>query len=1477
MAEELKRHDIAFSLDLNKHPKDAINLSLINAENFRISEDGTCLTIDNKIYKIDKINNKLNEHFNKNEHIDWKIVNILSTNKEIILFVVSNYNFITSNVYINNELLGYKYLNIFRYNEEIDQISDAIIDSKLISKTIFTEKIGNSDENSINTINEVVSDIRIDALKYYGGKFSGTYTYNVKNELIIAFCEYDSIYSDKSEIGEPLQIINLGYWDSYIDDDNNEIYNLINENNLDPRTFPLCPEVTIPKIINDEIINGFSKKGWYHFYIRYKINKHDYTQWFNFGKSFYLDEYKKQTIFSYKATSATTGLEGTENKVWEESNYFSDETEVCNKSIKFDLKNIDNKYKFYQIGFVCTTKTYTTCRITNDINIENESFTLDFSSCVDYNPKEIIKVYNNYYNVKNVINYNNRLYISNYNEIKNINEETNISAIISSNPLANIRNKIIVNGNNKYVDINQNYKLKDFLPFNYVFSFDEIEPPLVNDEKEIELYKKGGFNSNPGTHESPAPFEQKLQDKFTELTTINVNSTEYCVITKILCVRANGAEEFIEIKNQEYPIDKIIEFRKYWIKRFHIYGVRYKGLKYIDTDIEYSFNESKNAFINNSVIPKTNLLVSNTTNNLKQYNFKLEKSYKVYEEITSQTTEFTLIPNQPYVFFIHYVDKYGQITNGNMLHLSNISNTILYQDDCYLCLARVHYNWERANLTIDNIFELFYKIDSLFDFDSENINDFCNSNNVIFRSHDYNKEGVKIPTIITNNNGIEGIKLYFDFNFIKEELNKIKNTFNNITSKTFGEIYTLLSYNSINIPDKMDSTEIGEITHHTIFPFINYKVISYYNKQDHGILIPYKDNNTVYNISFEGINIPKGFNSYFISYEKLNKTLVHQGELEHISSIDDDGVYNLYNDNLNYKDSIKLNNFIINKEKVKIQNIKYIVANDIKENNQGLSTKLQFLHNNDELDTIYKSIGHLFINPLELNFIKNKTLIRISEIDNSFIQNNLTTYGFLGNHFITKSKFPYRINAANNLIKYDSTKEKLQESPIETDQNIILYDYINHTSKQLNNSPKVFKVITNDVDFNNPTAEYYDAYMFLPQDTIDLFKNNALDFDSSVLNIYTNTADNVINNNKFDKTIRRSNYIQDESLSIDWRRFDTENYKIIQENKGKITNIVGVGDLLLVHTEHSLFQFNKNNLLTAINRTVQLGQQDTFDVDYKEIFSSIYGYGGLQDNESYILGEFGYIFYNNDFNKIYQYDANSINIISSNINNFLNKHKPNKILFSEDKHNRRLLIKIIYNINKELYLSYNYDTKSFLSIHKTEYEKGYNTKLKTYLINKEISSIDYDNVENKQSKLSFIINENYSKIKRLNYIKYKLYKRNNIDNEFNANSPVEGYDIPEIINNVITRRPYSGYKLRVYNDLCDTGYLDITIDEKSTDTTNEKKPYYDLGNFVFNGLRDKNTNSIIYGNFFIVEFIFEETDKKIEFESLEYNLNYEEN
>lgn len=106
---------------------------------------------------------------------------------------------------------------------------------------------------------------------------------------------------------------------------------------------------------------------------------------------------------------------------------------------------------------------------------------------------------------------------------------------------------------------------------------------------------------------------------------------------------------------------------------------------------------------------------------------------------------------------------------------------------------------------------------------------------------------------------------------------------------------------------------------------------------------------------------------------------------------------------------------------------------------------------------------------------------------------------------------------------------------------------------------------------------------------------------------------------EYDKTVRRSNVIQDESRVNAWRTFPVEGYKNITENKGIITNLIGIGTYLLVHTQHSLFMFNGDATLKTEDKDIQLAQPDAFDTNYVEVFTSDHGYGGLQDDLSLLL------------------------------------------------------------------------------------------------------------------------------------------------------------------------------------------------------------------------------------------------------------------
>ena len=116
MAEELKRHEIAFSLDLNKHPKNATNLSLINAENFKVSEDGANLISDKTLNTISTLNNYINESYTINH--------IISTNNEIVIFA--------SDAFDSENESGKANLFIYRYNESIDVCKQIPILKKLL-------------------------------------------------------------------------------------------------------------------------------------------------------------------------------------------------------------------------------------------------------------------------------------------------------------------------------------------------------------------------------------------------------------------------------------------------------------------------------------------------------------------------------------------------------------------------------------------------------------------------------------------------------------------------------------------------------------------------------------------------------------------------------------------------------------------------------------------------------------------------------------------------------------------------------------------------------------------------------------------------------------------------------------------------------------------------------------------------------------------------------------------------------------------------------------------------------------------------------------------------------------------------------------------------------------------------------------------------------------------------------------------------
>ena len=405
------------------------------------------------------------------------------------------------------------------------------------------------------------------------------------------------------------------------------------------------------------------------------------------------------------------------------------------------------------------------------------------------------------------------------------------------------------------------------------------------------------------------------------------------------------------------------------------------------------------------------------------------------------------------------------------------------------------------------------------------------------------------------------------------------------------------------------------------------------------------------------------------------------------------------------------------------------------------------------------------------------------------------------------------------------------------------------------------------------------------------------------------------NISQFNKTVYRSDVISDESLVNGFRHFGVDEYKNITENKGKITNIVGIGFYLIVHTEYSMFVFDRSPRLTQRS---QLDIPDTFEVDYQEVMPSNEGFGGLKYKEESIVTKNGYIWFDRVNRIIFKYENGQAQILSADINNFIKVLDIDTVRFAEDIIHNRIIVCIHTNNGDYLTLSYSFYSNTFISLHDYKFTDNYRTYNKSYVFdntdtNKAIlyefddnAIADYktltldtgedtifpifptypaSNNKNK-SYVDILFNEGYDAIKALNNLDYIL---NEIHNNlvFNIASEEELY------------RRFSGDSLIIYTDETNSGELDIHVPVGSTndktdssinaielnDNISYKYPAFNKGKWSLNYFRNRVTEpvtqsevtgfsdnrSLIYGKYFVLRFIFN-NDRKIKLDSVNINV-----
>ena len=1313
--------NIVQKLSLNKHPKDVPDLSLVMAQNIKISNDESCITNEEGIRENTYIKSFLDNYYDT----DYKIVGIIPCNNELVIIAVS----------INNTSSA----SIFRYRENTSITIEDI-------KCVYTK------------------------LKYHGGKITGTFTYNVEDSLILALSEYDV---DGENI--PLKVINLGNY-------NNE--NIYNDVELNDEQLSLVPEIKIPSY-DYNYIKGRAYKGWYFVFIRYKINSVDYTQWYNFGSPIYIDSYSLKNIVkeSHRFGPSSAKAHGF-------SDSFSDDVDIVNKS--FTLNIIDNNvnYKSYQLGFICSTKTYTKAFCTRDIDITNNIFKFDSANVVESSVIDLTTSYYNYYNVKNVINYKNRLYISNYSEQSINNDITDELINIANNVKITLKREsydydFLQSLNYDYYNIllDGRVKNKTLLP-NGVYNFF------------IHFVDKYGHATKGYKIEPPKPFTlDGINTYITKIPFIYMDTVYYLLVP--------------------YNIT-IWELVKNYV---------YTNNLYVATGFTYQ---------NPNLITLENDIVVNAIS-------------EEYTEFANSDTHKDLYVSQffngGYSYYGEIYDENGPITAGHIFGVTLNTNgenlwrvpeeSYLYnQGDYTQTKMGVRYTMDVSLNSIPNNYIGYY-----------------------ISYEEYEKNAIVTGYLTRKNANVKGVNKIINYNIDAK------------TTDDENENNELFDWPEWDLPE-------------------NNKDICFYTSL-YDIADSIKLNYNTLQLETKWKSVPRG-----VSYI-LNSAEDTPYPMDAIENLNGSPVY---------------------KKAFVLRNYKLAVANDPTTNRTGVGTCLiiqdkdhLFDENSEEFVTVYIATLYNYTNDIYTN--KYKKLIRISDFIYDTNVHHINDYnGIVSNEgIIVYNHNGYIANSITDTNTYKSVTLKNGTNPYFVDEdnpignsvygvNYIsfnVYSDIVYNSKVFNNPPRIGYNFVEDP--TNENAAKVASSIVEPINSIDLFKNPQGSMEQFYPITNTNYVNDSLNVISFDKTVRRSNVIQDETRINAWRQFPIESYKNITENKGKITNLIGIGSLFLVHTEHSLFMFDTGNTLEAVDQSIQLAQPDAFEVTYKEVFTSDLGFGGLQDKESAIIDQFGYIFYNNDSNRLYQFDNKQLAIIDDDIVELLLRNKPYNARFANDKQNNRLLIKFEYGDNQYSVLSYNYNIKSFISTHTYYFDKAYNTKINLYLrcdddhnncslhqfIKNKNNYCSFDNVKtnlgeiiNQDSKLSIIVNPSFEIIKYLEYFNYKLSKIADVDKVSFTNLPVEG-----------TITPFSGNKLKVYNDLTDTGELDISVNEEISKNifANFDKPYWHLGVWNYSYLRNKiNTYpstknpdvlSRIIGNYFIIEFTFDNSDNKlIEFEGLNYKV-----
>lgn len=1222
---------------------------------------------------------------------------------------------------------------------DIDENGYIILQGNLLENSILSSLIypNENDRIKIFKYNELAESFEIlkCGWKYSGGEITGCVFKNNTNESILTICEYGAKI-DNLDI--PIKNINL---------------NTCNETD-DESIYTQNPNIPITNLTLAGTYGAPIPAGVYQFFIRYKINDYNYTPWVLCSKE----------LFAGTKKSVLT-LQGQLDYIDKHSN--------SSESFIFNVEHLYPEYKLiyskYQLGFILAQNDDSIiAREWKEFDFSNDSvyFYVDKNNVKDANIDDFLQNSFELFNVGNVANYKNKLYISNFketnfnpvltytenDEIKEYSKEINIkirSAKVFSDEVSTyINDRLLLGSDNNFTHVDT-----EELKINTLFGKNYINDIIVDTDFVDRAYKNNGFDllhrgtfidSNFTSISKFYPCKPHyLYDRFDfEQSYKNCDTSKVEILGVCLDISTTLQDEeyysvFDDPLTDIYTDESKIDYIKDYVSLIYVGDKTDIYDKVVDAGL--AIVRDKITHIQKDTSNNTyNWYVKNTSNESK----KLTSFYIIYSRITKALIDEVKKEDGYYMVWMEDWE-YNNVTHGQIItqypyfvqaNLLQFPHSPIYRKK-YRTIKTT--NVIKVNIDFDN---------GIIRTESNNKNypTLLPFTNYDFFVHYVKQNGVATNGYKINNNPIVIDKYrpqqnYFGTNYTPrlepETYYKIvvgdeyQESFNVLTNDIFAsnpENYTYKVYEPSPIVYNRHTEELTTIpgTGGNDSSSQTITVLA-----DDFILYP----------RFSNIKKPEGYVGCFFSVKKTNNNVAQLFNISVISGTTTDTIIAscMELDTLLYPQFDKLSIYKSDGTLV-TNNANYYDSGDVR-----------------RLDTFGKHGCIKFTMASGHNITSDSILWLVIKTDE--VNDRLTKL----TPFIKLEDTPVVFNSYNDLngIGFTPSVRKLINSDNKYISGDTIYN-ITHTDESSLIDISITEITGQD---DTQTEELLDEayrlkytnsavtiksnfnldYLTLSQDlspkyktigtgstkhsklyySVDSLISSEIYQLQSCYKDYSRKLYDKVDKTKivvFDNVVRSSNTIADEEYNT--FKFIGTDYYTIPTTRGKIVNLISIANGIYVHCEHSLYKFSDNKTLQGDNEEITLQENDVFNTGVIELFDAQHGYAGLSNKEHSAIMFKAYVFYDSVANIIYAYTGEQqITPISEPIKKIMNTFKPSDVKIVADEYNDRFFINLIKG-DDNICLSYNVNAKSFISIHDINFKFGFHSRNNVYFVAEKLDN-----------------------------------------------------------------------------------------------------------------------------------------------------------